>query len=160
MFEEEPCRGASKNGIKMREDLEIAKRKLKENDLALAIVKDSKVLFKSKSHGVSGFLKALDKLKEKIVGASIADKVVGKAIALLCVYAQVKAVYALTMSMKAEQFLKNYGIYIEWDSLMENILNASGKNVCPFERAAAGINNPEEAYAKFKALLKSSKQLE
>jgi len=160
MFEEEPCRGASKNGTKMREDLEIAKRKLKENVLTLVIVKDSKVLFKSKSHGVSGFLKALDKLKEKIMGASIADKVVGKAMALLCVYAGVKAVYAPTMSTKAEQFLKNYGIHIEWDSLVENILDASGKDICPFEKAATEINNPEEAYAKFKALLKSLKQFE
>jgi hypothetical protein len=154
MFEEEPCRGTSKNGTKMREDLEIAKRKLEENDLTLAIVKDSKVIFESKAHGVSGFLEALDKLKEKMMGASIADKVVGKAIALLCVYAQVKAVYASTMSAKAEQFLKNYGIHLKWDSLVENILDASGKDVCPFEKAATEINDPKEAYGKFKALLK------
>jgi len=78
----------------MIRDLELAKRKLKENGLTLAIVKDSKVLFESKSRGVSGFLEALNKLKEKMMGASIADKIVGKAIALLYVYAGVKAVYA------------------------------------------------------------------
>jgi hypothetical protein len=50
----------------MIRDLELAKRKLKENGLTLAIVKDSKVLFESKSHGVSGFLEALNKLKEKL----------------------------------------------------------------------------------------------
>jgi uncharacterized linocin/CFP29 family protein len=144
----------------MIRDLELAKRKLKENGLTLAIVKDSKVLFESKSHGVSGFLEALNKLKEKMIGASIADKVVGKAIALLCVYAGVKAVYAQTMSTKAEQFLKNYSIHLEWDTLVENILDASGKIVCPFEKAATEINNPEEAYIKFKALLKSLKQFE
>jgi uncharacterized linocin/CFP29 family protein len=144
----------------MIKDLELAKRKLKEDGLTLAIVKDSKVLFESKSHGVSGFLEALNKLKEKIMGASVADKVVGKAIALLCVYAGVKAVYAPTMSTKAEQFLKNYGIHLEWDTLVENILDASGKGFCPFEKAATEINNPKEAYAKFKALLKSLKQFE
>jgi hypothetical protein len=42
----------------MTRDLELAKRKLKENGLTLAIVKDSKVLFESKSRGVSGFLEA------------------------------------------------------------------------------------------------------
>jgi uncharacterized linocin/CFP29 family protein len=138
----------------MIRDLELAKRKLKENGLTLAIVKDSKVLFESKSRGVSGFLEALNKLKEKMMGVSIADKIVGKAIALLCVYAGVKAVYAQTMSTKAEQFLKNHNVHLEWDTLVENILDASGKGVCPFEKAATEINNPEEAYIKFKSPFK------
>jgi len=137
----------------MREDLKIAKRKLQENGLTLVIVKDSKVLFESASHGVSAFLKALDKLGYHMKGASIADKVVGKAIALLCVYAGIEAVYASVLSIKAKQVLEEYDVYLEWDRIVERILDASGGDVCPFEKAAMETDSPKEAYGKLKALL-------
>jgi len=137
----------------MRQDLKIARRKLQENGLTLVIVKDSTVLFESASHGVSAFLKALDKLGYQMKGASVADKVVGKAIALLCVYAEVEAVYASILSIKAKQVLEEYGVYFEWNKIVEKILDASGRNVCPFEKAAMEIDSPKEAYGKLKALL-------
>jgi hypothetical protein len=140
-------------GCRMREDLKIAKIKLRENGLTLVIVKDSKVLFESAFHGVSAFLKALDKLGYQMKGASVADKVVGKAIALLCVYAGVEAVYASVLSIKAKQVLEEYGVYFEWDRIVEKILDASGRDVCPFEKAAMEIDSPKEAYRKLKALL-------
>jgi hypothetical protein len=140
-------------GCRMREDLKIAKIKLRENGLTIVIVKDSKVLFESALHGVSAFLKALDKLGYQMKGASVADKVVGKAIALLCVYAGVEAVYASVLSIKAKQVLEEYDVYFEWDRIVEKILDASGRDVCPFEKAAMEIDSPKEAYRKLKALL-------
>ncbi|MEM2250021.1 MAG: DUF1893 domain-containing protein [Candidatus Bathyarchaeia archaeon] len=141
----------------MLEDLELAKKKLHEKSLTLVVIKDSKVLFESKAHGVYAFLEALDKFGGKMRGTSVADKVVGKAIALLCIYARVRAVYASTISIKAKQAFENYGIYFEWGELVEKILDASGKNVCPFEKAAMKIDDPKKAYGKLKALLNSLK---
>jgi len=96
----------------MWEDLEYAKKRLHGKGLTLIIVKDFRVLFESKAHGVSAFLEALDKFGDKMRGTSVADKVAGKAIALLCVYAGVGAVYASTMSVKAKQVFENHNVHL------------------------------------------------
>lgn len=138
-------------------DLEIAKDELHRKSLTLVIVKDFKVLFEDKAHGVSAFLEALETLKDGMKGASVADKVVGKAIALLCVYARVKAVYTPTLSLNAKNVLEKYGIYFEWDSLVEKILDSFGESVCPFEKAVIETDSPKEAYEKVKVLLEAFK---
>ncbi|MEM2987799.1 MAG: DUF1893 domain-containing protein, partial [Candidatus Bathyarchaeia archaeon] len=140
-------------------DLEKAKIRLHEKGLTIVVVKDFKLLFESKGHGISNLLETLDTLGDSIRGASIADKIVGKAAALLCISAKVKAVYAPIMSMEAKRVLEKYGVYAEWDMLVEKILDSSGKDICPFERAAMEINDPKEAYRKFKTLLEALKSM-
>ncbi len=136
----------------MKEDLEIAKKRLCEDNLTLSIVKGSKVIFESKTHGIFSFLQAIERFGEGLKGASVADKVVGKTIALLCIYAGVKAVYAETLSKKAKPVFEKHKVYFEFGNLVEKILGASKKTICPFEKAALKIDKPEEAYRKFKAL--------
>lgn len=139
------------------EDLRIARERLVEKDFTLCIVKQRKVLFESHSRGISGFLRAIDELGERLVGASAADKVVGKAVALLSSYAQMKAVYACVLSRKAMELLKREGIQVEWNEIVESILNQCKPVPCPFETVAEGIIDPEEAYKKLKALQDSLK---
>jgi len=133
-------------------DLEIAKKRLHSENLTLSVVKNSKVIFESKNRGISGFLQALEKFGDSLKGASAADKVVGKAIALLCIYAGIKAVYASTLSKEAKTVFERHKIYFEWDRLVEKILNADKVEACPFEKAAINISDPGEAYIKFKDL--------
>lgn len=136
------------------EDLEIAKKRLHNENLTLSIVKNARIVFKSKNHGISGLLEALEKFGTILNGASAADKVVGKAIALLFVYAGIKAVYASTLSQGAKTVFEKYRLTCEWDRLVEKILDAKKLEACPFEKAAANIESPEEAYVKFKDLQK------
>lgn len=140
------------------QDLETAKSRLKEGNLTLSIVKDGKVLFETVSHGVSGFLDAVEKCGNRLEKASVADRIVGKAIALLCVYAKVRAVYAVTLSKKAKAVLEENSVHHEWENLVENILGVDGKSVCPFEKLADEIPNPKEAYKKLRALQCSLKR--
>ena len=133
-------------------DLEKAKNQLNQNQLTLIIVKNEETLFETKSHRISGFLTAIGQLGKKLKCASVADKVVGKAVALLCVYAGVNAIYAETLSKKARDVLEKAGITCEWKELVGNILDPRKNDVCPFEKEAANITNLEDAYEKFKAL--------
>ena len=133
------------------QDLKIAKRRLEEEELTLSIVKRRQVLFETKSHGVAGFIVALEKVKFKLNGASVADRVVGKAIALLCVYAKVKSVYAETINKAAKAVLENNAIYLERGRLVERILSADKTGICPFEQLMEETTNPAEAYMKLKA---------
>jgi len=138
-------------------DLDIAKSKLYEEDLTLTIVKNGEVLFETDSHRISGFLGAIEKFGAKLEGAAVADRVAGKAIALLCVYAKISAVYAEVLSGKAKAVFEENEIRHEWKELVKNVLDINKSGVCPFEKLAAGISDPKGAYRKFKALQESLK---
>jgi hypothetical protein len=138
-------------------DLDIAKSKLYKKELTLTIVKNGEVIFETDSHRISGFLGAIEKFGAKLEGASVADRVAGKAIALLCVYAKIKEVYAEILSKKAKAVFEENGISHEWRELVDNVLDLNKTGVCPFEKAAAGISDPREAYGAFKALQESLK---
>jgi hypothetical protein len=134
------------------QDLEAAKRRLCESNLTLTIAKNGEIIYENASRGISGFLEAVKELRHKLEGASVADKVAGKAVALLCVYAKVRAVYAMILSKRAKIVLEENGIYHEWDCLVENVLGSGKSGMCPFETLAAQISNPTEAYERLKAL--------
>jgi hypothetical protein len=133
-------------------DLEIAKSELYEENLKLVIVKNSKVLFSTKSNRISGFLDAIDKFGNSLEGSSVADRVVGKAIALLCAYAKIKEIHAEILSRKAHSILKTNGILYHWSNMVDNILDASKTGICPFEKTATQITDPEKAFKTFQAL--------
>ena len=137
------------------QDLEIAKKRLREKSLTLVAVKSGKTLFETASHGISGFLEAIEKLGVRLKGASVADRIAGKAVALLCVYAEVAAVYAEILSEKGKEVLEKNAIYHEWRDLVETILDANRAGMCPFEKLATEISDPFEAYKMFKTLQNS-----
>jgi hypothetical protein len=92
----------------------------------------------------------VEKLRGGFDGALVAHKVVGKAIALLCIYAKVRAVYALTISRAAKRLLEENDIYLEWDAIVERILSGDRSTTCPFERLVEKTADPAEAYRKLK----------
>jgi hypothetical protein len=139
------------------QDLTMAKeRLLAEKSLTLSIVNNGQVIFETASHGISGFLEAIEKFGERgLEGASVADRITGKAIALLCIYSKVKAVYAVILSKGAKDLFEKHAVHHEWSNLVEKILDIDKAEVCPFEKLAAKISNPKEAYKMLKALQNS-----
>ena len=78
-------------------------------------------------------------------GFSAADKVVGKATAYLYCLLGVRAVHAGVMSGAAAEVLRENGIAVTQDTLVENIINRAGDGICPFEAAVWDIHTPDEA---------------
>lgn len=138
-------------------DLEIAKSQLYEENLTLAIVKNGSLLYSTKSHRISGFLDAIEKCGENLQDASLADRVVGKAVALLCAYSKIKEVYAAVISRKAQAVLKQNKIACQWNELVTNVLDTNRSGTCPLEKAAAEISDPEKAYRTLKRILENLK---
>ena len=138
-------------------DLEIAKKELKNKGLTLVIVKKGKIIFKTKEHKIVGFLSAIEQFGKSLECSSIADRVVGQAIALLCVYAKVKAIYGEVISNNAKKVLEKSQISIEWNSLVGDILDLEKKQVCPFELKAMSMSDPEHTYFELKNMLESLK---
>lgn len=133
------------------QDLEIARKRLCGKRLTLCAVKDGEVVFETGGHGISGMLEAVEKACNMLSGASVADKVVGKAIALLCVYAKVKAVYALTLSRKGKSVLEENAVHTEWGNLVGDVLSVDKTGTCPFEKLVAEVADPIEALGELRA---------
>ena len=138
-------------------DLEIAKKQLYSKGLTLVIIKKGETLFETDSHRISGFIRAIDTLGNRLNGASVADRVAGKALAILCVYAGIREVYAEVLSNKAQSLLEENNVACEWEHLVDNVLDLSKTGLCLFEKAAADISDPKNSYVAFKSLLEKMK---
>ena len=133
-------------------DLDLAKNTLREEELSLAVAKDGKVLFRSKSHGVADLLAMVSDIGRLAEGSSLADSIVGRAAALLCVYSKIIAVYGANMSEGALSVFKANGIKCEYGTLVPKILNRKKNDICPFDKAVLGTNDPNIALDRLRSL--------
>jgi len=133
-------------------DLSLAKEVLLKDSVSFVLAKSGKVLFKSKSHGISDLLAMLDAVGRRTEGASLADSIVGRAAALVCVYAKILAVYGESMSEGALSILKTHGVFYEFRTLVPRILNRAKDDICPFDKAISGVEDPRVALDRLKSL--------
>lgn len=132
------------------DDLEIARRRLKDKKLTLVFVKNSKIVFETSTEGLYGFLQAIEKLNGRLSGASVADRIVGRAAALLCAYSNITAAFAITLSKSGLKILKTYNIRYEFENLVPTILNLRKTDKCPFEKLVENTTNSKEAFEKIR----------
>ena len=83
------------------------------------------------------------------IGAAAADKVVGKAAAMLLVLLRVKSLYAEVITETAKAVLEAQGIECVYGTLVERLIDADGK-VCPSELAVENVVDPSDAPAALK----------
>ena len=134
------------------DDLTLAKQALFNSDLSLVLAKNGKLLFKSKSHGVSDLLAMVRELGQLTEGSSLADSIVGRAAALLCVYSKIVAVYGETMSEGGASVLKMNGVRYQFGALVPKILNRRKDDICPFDKAVYGIEDAVLALERLKSV--------
>ncbi|OZG60954.1 hypothetical protein BLEM_1586 [Bifidobacterium lemurum] len=88
---------------------------------------------------------------QDIHGFSAADRVVGKAAALLYVRLGVAAVHGQTMSEAGLSVLRSRGIEASYDALVPMILNRTHTGMCPIEASVQSIRTPDEAEPAIRA---------
>ncbi len=130
------------------EDFEHAIKEFRRREAAFIIVKNREVVSESIEKGVAPFFFAVSSLNVK--GASLADKIVGKAVAFLCVHAGIASVYAQVMSNPALEVLRTNAIYAEADAMVPMILNRKKDGQCPIEKIVDTCTTAEEAFAVLK----------
>jgi len=123
-------------------DLELAKEQLIKDGCTSVVRKGDSVYF-SKARGVKPLLNWLDEGMD-FTGYSAADKVVGKAAAMLYVLLGVSRIHALVISEKAMQVLAGNGIEVTYDTLTERIHNRTNTGFCPMEAAVWEIDDLQE----------------
>ena len=129
----------------LKSDLDLAREILQAGDCRLVIVKEGDVLWQSDDRMLLGLLACVDALGTVSRGASMADVVVGKAAALVARALGVEAVYTPLLSRRALDYLRQQGIRMEYDLLVEGILNRSRNDLCPLEHITVDIDDAERA---------------
>ncbi len=127
---------------------------MEKKALTLVIVNSGKIIFETNAHGIMGLLNAIEFLGAKMRQSSIADKIVGRAAALLCAYSKVYAVYAVTIDENGRQILRNNEIVCQFEKIVPYILNLKQDSICPFEKLLIDISDPKEAFEKLEACKK------
>ena len=140
------------------EDIELAHSLLLREKLNLVIVKEGQVLFSSRGGGLEPFFQAVVRLGDSLHGAAIADKIVGSAVAMLCLYAQIASVYAALASTGALAMLREKGVTITNKNEVPHILNYDGTDFCPFEKLALSANNPSHLFSAMESLYTESRK--
>ena len=131
----------------MTESLERAKSLLKSTDSTIAVVSVDDV-YTSQERGVKPLLHLLTEKKGFLKGASVADKVIGKAAALLMVLGEIKEVHTLIISEPAIKVFEKYNISCFYDKKVDRIINRTGDGLCPMETLCLDVDNPAEAFQK------------
>ena len=134
--------------------LEKAKSLLISSASTIAVVSNGEV-FTSQERGVKPLLHLLTEKKGFLKGASVADKVIGKAAALLMVLGEIKEVHTLIISEPAIKVFEKYNIPCFYD---KRIVNRTGDGLCPMETLCLDIDSPQEAFAKIKTSFASQKK--
>ncbi len=127
------------------DDLELAKQIFQAESLAFVLVQAGRVLARGTCDGISELLTAVETLGEQAHGASLADKIVGKAVALVAASANLRAVYSPLASESAQRVLARRQIELTAERFVPLILNKRGDGPCPMERLTLPLEEPQDA---------------
>ena len=97
----------------------------------------------------SGIRPVIDRINEKkdyFKDLEVADKIIGKAGAMLLTLSGVKKVHALVLSQAGKDIFEKYGVAYGYDELTDYIVNRKGDGMCPMEMTVRDIDDLEEAY--------------
>lgn len=133
--------------------LDAARERLDREGWSLVVITSGGLEHVSRERGVVPLLDIVEKAGEGLRDAVLADKVVGRAAAMLVAGAGFSRVYARVLSMPAREFLEIAAIPTIWENLVTGIHNRSGDGCCPMEALTLGVTDPQEALEKLRNVL-------
>ncbi len=135
-------------------DIQKAKKILEKGNVTCVLCRGDEAVVSQKS-GISPMLDFLADGTD-LRGFSAADKIIGRAAAMLFVLAGVCEVYGEVVSRAALPIFEAHGVAYSYGILTDRIINRRGDGLCPMEAAVAEINDPklgaEALYAKRREL--------
>ena len=129
----------------MMNDIQRAKQILHSPDggYTCVLCRGEEILTATKN-GIAPMMDFLDSGAD-LRGFCAADRIVGKAAAMLFVLAGVREVYADVITDEAVRVLSEHRIEASWERRTEMIVNRMGTGPCPMEQTVKDIENPQKA---------------
>ena len=140
------------------EDIDLARSLLEEEKWNLVIVKGVRVLYSTRERGIAPFFRAVQSIGAGLHNATLADHIMGSAVAMLCLHARITSVYASIASQGALDMLKGQGVIVSSKSTVPFISNYDGTDLCPFEKLARSCQEPSQLFAALQPLFAEGNQ--
>ena len=106
-------------------------------------------------HGVADLYRLITEEPETLAGASVADKVVGKAAAALMILGGVKELYAATISELALSLLAHSAVSVAFAQRVPHIANHAGTGWCPLETACRDCATARQCLTETEKFIKT-----
>ena len=107
--------------------------------------------------GVKDLFILVNTRPQVLEGAYVADRVIGRGAALLLVMGHVSQVFAQLISEQAVKVLRASEINVEYESIVPNIINRDGTDICPVEKLTMDVTDSKVAFEKIKEFLTTNK---
>ena len=133
-----------------------AKSLIESRGFACVLLKDGVIVARMKGRGVSPLLDLLDNAPDKLRGAWLVDRVIGRAAAAIAVMGGVARVHAMLAAEGAANIFAKKGIEFSADKTVPVILNRDKTGSCPMEAAVKKLSDPK---AMLKAIRKRIAEL-
>ena len=124
-------------------DIQIAKQLLIGDNTCVLVKGEQRYI--SQKRGIAPMMGFIAQGVE-LLGFSVADKIVGKAAAMLFVKAGIRQVFAQTISAAGLKFLEDNKVKVTYEICVDVIINRKGDGMCPMEKIVLDINDFEEGY--------------
>jgi len=118
---------------------------LKSEDVSFVAIREEEII-KDKAIGVKPIFQRIKLNKNFFKDAVVADKIIGRAAAMLLIASGISQVYGETMSLPAIKILEEYNIYYEFGQKVDFIHNRDNTGLCPMEETVKDIDLPKEAF--------------
>lgn len=125
-------------------DIITAKNTLSERNATFVAVKNEEIYISHK-RGVTPIIEKIDEDSSFFRDAAVADKVTGKAAAMLLVKYGIKDLHTGIISRNALDFLADKNITVTYDSEVEYIINRDKTDMCPMEKSVLNTSDCDEA---------------
>lgn len=118
------------------DNLKLARETLYIENQKIVIVNDNSIVYKADSFGIKPLFIAFNTIKDKMKGSSCADRVIGKAAALIYKKAQIKELYCDIITTAGKEVLQNNGINVTYIEEIDYVQNREKNGMCPVETLA------------------------
>lgn len=128
---------------------------LRENKVSCIMLNEKDEIITSDSVGVKPLMECLRINRQAFSNSVIADKVIGKAAALLIVLGGATGAHGEVMSEEGRAVLEKHHIVYTYKELVPYIENRTRTGRCPMEQAVSNIEDPELAYKELEKTIQS-----
>lgn len=117
----------------------------------LAVLQGDRIVYQAQNPGIRDALWLHDEYPDLLRSAVIVDRIIGRAAAVLFAHGGTAAVYGYVMDRAADLELRSKGVQTRANTLTECIINRSGNDICPMEKAILGVTDPLDAIVRLRA---------
>ena len=116
---------------------------IREKEADCIVVNNERILYSASGKGIKPLLTVYLENPKYLMDSFVADKVIGKAAAMILCMGKVKEVYADRMSEKALELLEKYRINVSYKEKVAYVQNMDRTDMCPLEKTVKDIENLE-----------------